>query len=65
MNKNWRYPGKLKFTAREGLTGVPVVVQGHFVGTVGPNVQHTIVKVGLGMMWTPLNTVEFYPAFKS
>jgi len=46
MNKNWRYPRKLTFTAREGLTGVPVVVLGYSVGTVGPNVQHTIVKFG-------------------
>ena len=46
MNKNWRCPRKLTFTAREGLAGVPVVVLGHSVGTVGPNVQHTIVKFG-------------------
>jgi len=32
------------FTATEGLTGVPVVVLEHSVRTVGPNVQHTIVK---------------------
>ena len=44
INKNWRYPRKLTFTAREGLTGVPVVVLGHSVGTVGPNVQHTVMK---------------------
>ena len=36
MHKNWRYPPKLKFTATEGLTGVPVVVLGHSEGTVGP-----------------------------
>jgi hypothetical protein len=46
MNKNWRYPRKLTFTSREGLAGVPLVVLGHSVGTVGPNVQHTIVKFG-------------------
>jgi len=36
MHKNWRYPRKSMFTATDGLTGVPVVVLGHLVGTVGP-----------------------------
>jgi len=34
--QNWRYPRKSMFTATEGLIGVPVVVFGHSIGTVGP-----------------------------
>jgi len=33
--QNWRYPRKSMFIATERLTGVPVVVLGHSVGTVG------------------------------